>query len=171
MGCIPAMKVRVRLRLRLLGRFALTAVNDSSAQMRLSTRKAAALLAYLAMSEEQTAGREELATLLWGSCSEQQARQSLRQALASLRKEIGDAQAICADANTVRLKPGLWSVDAWDFELLTHALNADELRCAGRLFGGAFLHGLNIDEEGFDEWVNRQRLRVQLATARLCETY
>src|SRR3979411_2294409 len=99
-----------RLHLRLLGRFALTAGEGDTTPIRLSTRKAGALLAYLAMSPDQTASREELAALLWGNCPDQPARQSLRQALASLRKELGDAQAFTpdtkvfiADTKTVRL--------------------------------------------------------------------
>src|SRR6186997_3234916 len=76
-----------RIRLRLLGRLALVRGDDMP--VRLSTRKAGALIAYLAMQEDQAASREELATLLWGSCSDPQARQSLRQALAFLRKDLG----------------------------------------------------------------------------------
>jgi DNA-binding SARP family transcriptional activator len=44
------------IRLRLLGRLAL-AFEDESAPIRLSTRKAGALIAYLATSPEQTASR------------------------------------------------------------------------------------------------------------------
>src|SRR5438093_13141914 len=95
-----------RFHLRLLGRFALTAGEGDSTPIRLSTRKAGALLAYLAMSPDQTASREELAALLWGDCLDQQARHSLRQALASLRKELGDARVFTADTKMVRLEPG-----------------------------------------------------------------
>ena len=52
------------IRLRLLGRLVLTRAGDP-APVRLSTRKAGALIAYLAMSPDQAASREELATLLW----------------------------------------------------------------------------------------------------------
>src|SRR5205085_7323916 len=74
------MRPATRIRLRLLGRLAISFV-DQGDPIKLSTRKCGALLAYLAMSPEQTARREELAALLWGDCSEPQARQSLRQAL------------------------------------------------------------------------------------------
>jgi DNA-binding SARP family transcriptional activator len=69
------------MHLQLLGRFAVTRPDDES-PIQLPARKTRALLAYLGMSRDYTAGREELAALLWGGCSEQQARQSLRQALA-----------------------------------------------------------------------------------------
>src|SRR4051812_38426038 len=108
------MKPRTCIRLRLLGRLAI-GLADEGDPIRLSTRKSGALLAYLAMSPEQTARREELAALLWGSCSDQQARQSLRQALAMLRKELR-SQFLSADTELVRLEPGQWSVDTVDFE-------------------------------------------------------
>src|SRR5690242_6582505 len=109
------MKHPVRLCVRLLGRFALTGNPKPGDTIRLSTRKAGALLAYLAMKDDYTASREELATLLWGSCSEQQARQSLRQALASLRKELQCSKLLFTDNETVRLQPELCSVDARNF--------------------------------------------------------
>src|SRR5689334_22308345 len=120
------MKPPARIRLRLLGRFALGA-GDEPVPIRLSTRKAGALLAYLAMAPEQTASREELATLLWGSCSDQQARASLRQALALLRKELNWSHFFVADAAVVRLQPGLWSVDAREFEELSKAAEGKDL--------------------------------------------
>jgi TolB-like protein/DNA-binding SARP family transcriptional activator/Tfp pilus assembly protein PilF len=163
------MKPPARIRLRLLGRLAL-AYGDEQAPIRLSTRKAGALLAYVAMSPEQTASREELATLLWGSCSDQQARQSLRQALALLRKGLRWSHFFLANSEVVRLQPGVWSVDAREFDAMSKSSDPVELARAAELFGGEFLTGLNIEEEGFEEWLRGQRQRVQLAAARLCET-
>jgi DNA-binding SARP family transcriptional activator/TolB-like protein/Flp pilus assembly protein TadD len=165
------MKPPARIRLRLLGRFALASDDAGAKPLRLTARKSCALLAYLAMSPEQTASREELATLLWGGCSDQQARQSLRQALAMLRKELGQPHFFAANTEIVRLQPGLWSVDACEFEKLTRCSTTEDLAQAGQLFRGEFLAGLNIDEEGFEEWVRGQRQRVQMAASRLCETY
>src|SRR4051794_29635973 len=99
------------IRLRLLGRLVLTR-GGKPAPIRLSTRKVGALVAYLAMSPDQAASRDELATLLWGNGSDPQARQSLRQALAFLRKDLGSSDCFVADTDMVRLAPGLWSVDA-----------------------------------------------------------
>ena len=165
------MTTRTRFRLHLLGRFALFAFDDASTPVRLPTRKCAALLAFLATRPGQTAGREEIAALLWGDCSEQQARQSLRQALASVRKALGGAQFLTADNTTARLEPTVWWVDVQEFEDLAGSSDPANLERAGALFGGAFLQDLNIDEEGFDAWLNSQRLRAELAATRLCETY
>jgi TolB-like protein/DNA-binding SARP family transcriptional activator/Tfp pilus assembly protein PilF len=157
------------IRLRLLGRLALARGDDLP--VRLSTRKAGALIAYLAMKEDQAASREELATLLWGSCSDQQARQSLRQALAFLRKDLGSAELFSAGPDIVRLKAGFWSVDARELEALSKSLDPRDLQSAAERFGGDFLTGLNIEEDAFVEWIRAQRARTQLAAARLCETF
>jgi DNA-binding SARP family transcriptional activator/tetratricopeptide (TPR) repeat protein len=157
------------IRLRLLGRLALARGNDLP--VRLSTRKAGALIAYLAMQEDQAASRAELATLLWGSCSDPQARQSLRQALAFLRKDLGAPDFFTAGPDVVRLKAGHWCVDARELEILSKSLDPRELQRAAERFGGDFLAGLNIEEDAFIEWVRAQRARSQLAGARLCETF
>src|SRR5581483_10982451 len=136
------MKACSLLRLRLLGRFSVTR-DGSDTLVNLPTKKTGALLAYLAMSKDFAASREELAALLWGGCTDQQARQSLRQALALLRKEIG-ADALVADTRMVRLDAARWSIDARDFAMLARASSADELARAAQLLSGDFLNGLNI---------------------------
>ena len=166
----PQMTPRSIMRLRLLGRLVVTSLHDQSVAIALPTRKTGVLLAYLAMSRDYAAPREELATLLWGGCSDQQARQSLRQALALLRKHLGPSLVI-ADARVVRLDGELWSIDAREFERLSRSTKAAELGLAARLFTGDFLADHHIDEEGIEEWVAAQRTRLQLAAAHLCATF
>jgi DNA-binding SARP family transcriptional activator/TolB-like protein/Flp pilus assembly protein TadD len=165
------MTLRAIMRLRLLGRFGVIALDGESTPIQLPTRKSGALLAYLGMSRDYGASREELAALLWGDCSDQQARQSLRQALALLRKELGPSHLFTAETQIVRLDPALWSIDARDFETLARSQDAEDLSGAARLFAGDFLSGVNIDEEAFEEWVSAQRTRLQLAAGHLCETF
>lgn len=163
------MTAPARIRLRLLGQPRLT-LGENPAPVRLSTRKVSALVAYLAMSPDQAASREVLATLLWGSCSDQQARQSLRQALAFLRKDLGAPEYFTADAN-VRLDRALWTVDALELETRSKSCDPEDLDRAATLFCGDFLAGLNIEEDGFAEWMGAQRARTQRAAARLCEAF
>ena len=158
------------IRMRLLGRFGVTAQDSESASIQFPTRKSGALLAYLGMSRDYAASREELAALLWGGCSDQQARQSLRQALAMLRKELPSA-AFTTDTSIVRLDPAMWSIDARDFSSLARSRNAEDLARAARLFTGDFLSGFILEEKAFEEWVSGQRTRLQLAAAQLCETF
>src|SRR5262245_10913692 len=103
-----------RIRVRLLGGFEI--VRDDGIPIRLSTKKVGALAAFLVMNRNQAATREELATLLWGDCPDQQARQSLRQALVLLRKDLCSPNVLIADKEMIRLQPGLWSADALEFE-------------------------------------------------------
>ena len=68
-----------KVNLALLGGLRLQ--TDPGEPVPLSTKKAGALLAYLALHPGQAQARAKLATLLWGDHSEVQARESLRQAL------------------------------------------------------------------------------------------
>src|SRR5215470_19487896 len=54
----------------------------------LSTKTGQALLAYLALTGGQRHSRDKLAALLWEDRADQQARTSLRQTLAVLRKSL-----------------------------------------------------------------------------------
>jgi DNA-binding SARP family transcriptional activator/TolB-like protein len=158
------------MRLRLLGRFGVAAPDDVSMSIQLPTKKTGALLAYLGMSSDYAASREELAALLWGGCADQQARQSLRQALALLRKELASA-VFMTDTKIVRLDPASWSIDAREFASFACSQNAEDLARAARFFTGDFLSGFIIEEEAFEEWVSDQRTRLQHAAAQLCETF
>lgn len=156
--------------LRLLGRFGVAALDGESAPMQLPTKKIGALLAYLGMSRDYTASREELAALLWGGSTDQQARQSLRQALALLRKEL-PSEVLFTDTKIVRLDPASWSIDAREFASFACSQNGEDLARAARCFTGDFLSGFILEEEAFEEWVSGQRTRLQHAAAQLCETF
>jgi DNA-binding SARP family transcriptional activator/TolB-like protein len=158
------------MRLRLLGRFGVAAPDSESTSIQLPTKKTGALLAYLGMSSDYAASREELAALLWGGCSDQQARQSLRQALALLRKEL-PSDVLMTDTKIVRLDSASWSIDAREFASLACSQNAEDLARAARSFTGDFLSGFILEEEAFEEWISGQRTRLQHAAAQLCETF
>jgi tetratricopeptide (TPR) repeat protein len=87
-----------RLNVTLPGGFELTFGSDGSRI--LPTRKAQALLAYLAVEPGRRSSREELAMLLWGDRRDIQARRSLRQAVYALSAELlagqlGDRERLC----------------------------------------------------------------------------
>src|SRR2546421_6641359 len=73
-----------RLSLTLLGGF--QARLEPGSPLALPTKKAQALLAYLAIPVGQAHPRDKLAALLWGGIREESARASLRQALFVVRK-------------------------------------------------------------------------------------
>jgi len=85
----------------------------------LPTRKARALLAILAISPDYRQPRERLATMLWERSAEEQARASLRQTLASVRKVLSEAGAedvLEADSDSVWLDGERCDVDVLEFE-------------------------------------------------------
>src|SRR5580693_5900097 len=95
--------------LRLLGPFAIEANVGRPVSIAVRSRKARALLAYLAMQGDYRGTREELATLLWGDGPDQQARHSLRQCLVALRQDLSvtsevlvlDREAVGLDAQSI----------------------------------------------------------------------
>src|SRR5713101_6065549 len=62
--------------------------SESGALINVSAKKSQALLAYLGVKPSQRVSREKIAGLLWSSTGPDQARQSLRQTLSTLRKEL-----------------------------------------------------------------------------------
>jgi DNA-binding SARP family transcriptional activator/TolB-like protein len=159
------MRLPARIHVRLLGGFEIAL--DDTLPIRLSTKKVCGLVAFLVTNRKQAATREELATLLWGSCSDQQARQSLRQALLLLRKDLGSTTALASDKEVIRLQPRMWSADSLDFEKLAASGTLADAERAAELYHGDFLAGLSIDEEGFEEWLQAQRSRLQMAAGRV----
>ncbi|MCB1390551.1 MAG: tetratricopeptide repeat protein [Rhodobacteraceae bacterium] len=99
------------------------------------SRRAQALLAYLSLQPDMRAERGLLADLLWSDRAEEQARASLRQELAVLRKALPDdllqanRQFVWLDAARVRLVPG----------------------------PGDFLQGFDLASEGFEDWLRDRR--------------
>lgn len=94
-----------KLELQLLGGFRLS--GPKGKLLALTGKKAQALLAYLALNPGVHL-REKLADLLWGDRMDEQARHSLRQALSSVRKALGDGDGniLVADQETVELEGG-----------------------------------------------------------------
>ena len=101
-----------KVNLALLGGFRLQ--KDSGEPVPLSTKKAGALLAYLALHPGQAQPRPKLAALLWGDHSGVQARDSLRQALSLLRKALShiDPRALIAHEDTISFEPTALTTDA-----------------------------------------------------------
>ena len=72
------------LRFKVLGRF--EAQWSDGERIDLTTRKARALLAYLAVERARPHTRDHLATLLWADTGDDRARHNLRQALSKIRR-------------------------------------------------------------------------------------
>src|SRR5437868_14085128 len=77
-----------RLSVSLVGRLG---VRFNGRPIELRTRKAGAVLSYLALSEAKHESRERLVGLLWSRSDEEKARASLRQVVRELRTAFEDA--------------------------------------------------------------------------------
>ena len=129
----------------------------------LSARKSQAMLTYLGVRPAQLVSRDKMAGLLWSSTAPEQARQSLRQTLSSLRKELARVsrqKLLIEDGDFLALDASLVSVDAAEFEALVTANTDESLAKAIDLYAGDFLDGFQIDEERFDQWVLAERDRL-----------
>jgi DNA-binding SARP family transcriptional activator/TolB-like protein len=152
--------------LHLLGPFAIDADVGRPFSISVHSKKARALLAYLAMSPDYRARREELATLFWGDNPDMLARQSLRQCLISLRQDLGLASEILlADREVIGLHAQLVVVDARAFMSLARSGGPIELARAAQLWRGAFLSDLTLDIQEFDTWRAREANRLSATAA------
>jgi predicted ATPase/DNA-binding SARP family transcriptional activator len=120
----------------------------------LITRKTLSLLAYLLLHQHNAHSREKLASLFWGDVSDQQARHSLRTALATLRNEFG-AELFITDRETVKINPDIpfW-IDARQFENDAKATSDAEitgLQKAIDLYRGDLL------ADFYDDWISLER--------------
>src|SRR5215470_10656950 len=138
----------LQITLRVLGRFAVVADGVPSIELRISSRKACAMLAYLAMHPDRRASREHLATVLWGDRGDEHARQSLRQCLLSLRRDLAKAphDILLVDSQTVGLLTTHVTIDAAQFAALADSPEATDLQRAAALYRGEFLSEFNLGE-------------------------
>jgi len=158
----------VLLQLDLLGdlqmRFA------SGSLLTVSAKKSQALLAYLGVKPSQRVSREKIASLLWSSTGPDQARQSLRQTLSTLRKELAqlspDEKILIEENDLLGLDESLVSCDVAAFESLVAGGTEESLMRASHLYRGDFLDGFQINEERFDQWVIAERDRLHRMTLR-----
>jgi DNA-binding SARP family transcriptional activator len=151
----------VVLHLELLGDFRLRA--ESGSLVTISAKKSQAMLAFLGVKPSQQVSRDKMATLLWSSTAPEQARQSLRQTLSTLRKELGQVSShkiLVEEGDFLSLDASQTYVDVVEFESLIATGTAEALDPATRLYGGDFLDGFQIDEERFDQWVIAERDRL-----------
>jgi len=156
--------------LRVLGTFAIEANVGRPIALSIRSKKARALLAYLAMKPDYRARREELATLFWGDNPDASARHSLRQCLISLRQDLCLAsQILVVDRETIGLRAQFVSVDARSFMSLARSARPDQLTEAAKLWQGAFLPDLVLDIEEFDSWHRQEADRLSATAAEVFE--
>jgi TolB-like protein/two-component SAPR family response regulator len=119
-------------------------------------RKAISLVCLLAIAEGLKTTREKAAGLIWSDRSEEQARASLRQELAQLRRLCG-AGPIAADKQSIWLVPEQISIDVQDFRAALGRDTPQALETAGTLYKGALLDGHHSKSDSFEDWIEAER--------------
>jgi DNA-binding SARP family transcriptional activator len=138
---------------------------DAGPALTLPTRKAQAVLAYLALPLGRAHPRDKLAALLWGDRPETLARKSLRQTLFIVRKALADQTStwLHLDGGAIALNPAAVDVDVNRFERRLADGTPAALAEAVTLYQGDLLQGLAVEEPLFEEWLMLERERLREA--------
>jgi TolB-like protein/Flp pilus assembly protein TadD len=149
-----------RLQVRLLGRF--EARLDAGPELALKGRKAQALLAILALTPGVARSRDHLTGLLWSDRAEEQARGSLRQALAALRRALDGIEPSPLDTGreAVILDARAVDCDVADLERLIAEGGPEALARVAELYRGELLEGFGAADPAFDDWLAVERSRL-----------
>ncbi len=148
------------LRLRLFGAPELSVAGSP---ITFDTRKAVALIAYLAVTGRPQR-RESLAALLWPESEQGRARASLRRTLSAA---AGAGPALMIRRGEIELDTKQIWCDVAEFEALASSDRASALRQAAALAPESFLAGFTLrDSAEFDDWTatTGDRLRERLVT-------
>lgn len=150
-----------RLNLQLFGQFRIS--RGAEGEIAAPGKKGQALIGFLALAPDQSHTRDRLTTLLWGDRLEDQARQSFRQCLLTLRKSLGDGAApiLVTDGDRLVLESQAIEVDVLLFEQLAGGDTREQLERAIALYRGDLFEGLDVRSEGFDEWLAGERNRLR----------
>jgi TolB-like protein len=159
------------LLIRLLG--GLELLSSAGEPIHPATRKASLLLAALAVLGEKGARRETLCELFWPDRGEAQARGSLRQALAAVRRVAaemggGGSLQLDGDSETVRLLADTSEVDVQLFERLIRRQDMEELVTAAELYRGDLLAAIVLPEP-LDQWFAPYQRAFKHKALALCE--
>ena len=134
----------------------------------IASKKTRALLAFLALPAGRPHSRAKLVGLLWSERSDEQARNSLRQALAELARALSPVtpSPLLKGRDTLAIDPAAVETDAIVFEQLAASEKTSDLRRAAALYGGDLLEGFSVRDPAFDEWltIERERLRALAAS-------
>jgi DNA-binding SARP family transcriptional activator len=144
----------------------LSARNGSVINGVANPRSRLAILAVLAVAGERGIRREKLAALFWPDSDEERARTALRQALFTLKRDIG-AGDITIGVSDLRLNPDVLTADVTDFDV---AIRNQRFADAAGFYRGSFLDGVYLRESPeFERWAEEQRTRLSSEYGRALE--
>jgi DNA-binding SARP family transcriptional activator len=168
----------VTLDIRLLGP---PEVLVDTAPISVDTRKAVALLAFLAVTGRPQA-REQVAVLLWPDQDGAHSRSALRRTLSTLRTALG-GRWVTAPGDAVAIEGDEWGLDLAEFRSLVASCAehgherletcrdcVEPLRAAAALARGGFMDGFTLrDSPEFDDWQRFQAEGIAREVAQALE--
>lgn len=146
------------LRLYTLGPVTVRSASTPATTSRVSQPRLLALVCYLALARPRGLhARDTLIALLWPDADEAQGRKALRNALHSLRHQLGDGAICTAGDQLVGLDPAVVTCDAHDLERGTwssdSALPTHDIEP---------LQGFHVrGAAAFDRWLSAERERLR----------
>jgi len=148
-----------RLSVSLVGRLGLR-LNGRRVELR--TRKAGAVLSYLALSDTKQESRERLVGLLWSRSDEEKARASLRQVVRELRSMLIEAgyDGFIAERLIIGLDVSRIEVDIESVIRLAEAGQVHPLLLATPQLDGRLLEGMDDLDPSFRVWVLAKRQTI-----------
>lgn len=137
-------------------------IDGEQGQIRLTGKRGAAIIAYLARCPGMTATRDKLADLLWGDSDSGHSRNSLRQTLSLLRRDFVQAgiDIVHARKDTIGLRADAVAIDVGEFEAGLVARSPQELEQTLAVYRGPFLDGFHLGSSVFDDWAAGERDRL-----------
>ena len=156
------------IRLRLLGGIDLRDGDGREIRPLLAQPKRLALLAYLAAAYPRGAHRRDtLLGLFWPELDQEHGRNALSQALRVLRRALGDKALTSRGAEELAVDAELVWCDAAAFG---EALGEERLEEALQLYRGDLLPSFFVEaSSGFEEWLERERVRLRAQAAEAAE--
>jgi DNA-binding SARP family transcriptional activator len=147
------------IELRTLGTFDVRASDGRDVHPLSTQPKRLALFAYLALAgSNRFHRRDTIVSVFWPELDQAHARGALRQALAFLRRVLGDDAIIARGEEEIGIEQGAVLVDCQQFE---QACQAGRTEDALALYRGGFLDGFFASDTApaFDQWVDQERAR------------
>ncbi|SDR42523.1 DNA-binding transcriptional activator of the SARP family [Rhizobiales bacterium GAS191] len=151
--------LRQVLSISIIGPFA---ARCGDAEIKLKTRKACAVLAYLALSETRQESRERLVGFLWSRSDEMKARTSLRQILHDIRQAFARAgfEGLHSGKLALALEADEMEVDLWQILQEADRFRAHPLLLNTPQLTDRLCEGLDDLDPSFRVWIIAKRQTI-----------
>lgn len=157
------------LRFNFLGKTSIHLPDQSEIQL---GRKNIGLLAYLAVAPNLTANRSVLASLLWSDRAEDQARDSLRQAISALRRAFQGIEPapLSTTRTSIMLESNTFTADVIEMNTFAITNSTESREGIAELYVGSFLEDIDIRATVFEEWLANERVHFEKLAVRSLES-